>query len=177
MFEIWTTSVEEKNVYFVLSKTVWQTKTLGQQKNCIKYLIEICNNLDEQNNDNIKNKHYYNVKNFPLQCSVLKCCSVHYSAGLSSAVDYSLLQCGSVGSCKVQCSVVQHRAEQQHILSKSVNFKKIWLGLVVAFLIGILGTCLAFMGPAVQWNKMLSGFSTSYHSGGASTITILEFKK
>ena len=137
-------------------------------------MIEICNNLDKQNNDNIQNKHYYNVKNFALQCSALYCCSVHYSAGLSSAVNYSLLQCGSVGSCKVQCSVVQHLAKQQHILSKSVNFKKIWLGHVLAFLIGILGTCLASMGPAFQWNKILSGFSTSYHSSEASTITILE---
>ena len=65
---------------------------------------------------------------FALQCSALYCCSVHYSAGLSSAVDYSLLQCGSVGSCQVQCSVVLHLANQQNILSKSANFKKIWLG-------------------------------------------------
>ena len=65
---------------------------------------------------------------FALQCSALYCCSVHSSTGLSSAVDYSLLQCGLVGSCQVQCSVVQHLAEQQDILSKSANFKKIWLG-------------------------------------------------
>ena len=48
-------------------------------------------------------------------------------------------------------------------------------GLVNCFLIGVLGICLAFMGHAVQWNDILSGFSTSYHLSGASTIIILQY--
>ena len=103
-----------------------------------------------------------------MQCSALYCCSVHYSAGLSSAVDYSLLQCGSVGSCKLQCSVVQHLAEQQDILSK----RKENMAWPMVFQIGILGTCLAFMGPAVQWNNILSKLSTYDHFSGASSIII-----
>ena len=65
-----------------------------------------------------------------LHCSTVHCTAVqvHYSAGLSSAVDYSLLQCGSVGSCRVQCSVVQHLADQQNILSKREIFYENMVG-------------------------------------------------
>ena len=107
MFEIWTTSVEEKNVYFVKSKTVWQTKTLILKKTAInswlKYVMPWLNKTMIIFKINIitmlKFLHFSAVHCTAVQFTTVQGWAVHLITAYCSVDQLGLVKCRASKSC------------------------------------------------------------------------------